>query len=211
MKSSGIRADIEDLPVLLDGKLVGWIGNGFKAETLVLYLRRLKLEGKGDVPNTLEIVHCPRALSENEAVMSPGIYLLTEPARMMRPVLNLTHNTVEMVGVMEQVWLHICVTAAEAHELTNYQELYPMAIMSELACMSPFSNMNAGARVILQCQMAKQTFGWPSYTLNYRSDNKMYRLLAPQEPVVRSKLHDAWNMDDYPLGTRFTHYPFSRC
>ena len=82
----------------------------------------------------------------------------------------------------------------------EYQELYPAALLSELACMSPFSNMNAGARVILQCQMAKQTFGWPSYTLNHRSDNKMYRILTPQEPLVRSHLHDSWGMDDYPLG-----------
>ena len=88
----------------------------------------------------------------------------------------------------------------EKHELTEYQELYPMALFSELACMSPFSNMNAGARVILQCQMAKQTFGFCSYTLRSRSDNKMYQLNAPQEPVLRSKLHDAWNIDDYPLG-----------
>ena len=89
---------------------------------------------------------------------------------------------------------------AESHELTEYQELYPMAIMSELACLSPFSNMNAGARVILQCQMAKQTMGFCSYTLKYRSDNKMYQLLTPQEPVVRSNLHDSWAMDSYPIG-----------
>jgi DNA-directed RNA polymerase I subunit RPA2 len=87
----------------------------------------------------------------------------------------------------------------------EYQELYPAALLSELACMSPFSNMNAGARVILQCQMAKQTFGWPSYTLNHRSDNKMYRILMPQEPLVRSHLHDSWGMDDYPLGENFIH------
>lgn len=165
-----------------------------------MHLRKLKLQNNTDVPDTVEIVHCPLGLDETEAVMSPAFHLLTEPARMMRPVLNLINKNIELVGCMEQVWLHICISEKEKHELTEYQELYPMALFSELACMSPFSNMNAGARVILQCQMAKQTFGFCSYTLRSRSDNKMYQLNAPQEPVLRSKLHDAWNIDDYPLG-----------
>ena len=60
--------------------------------------------------------------------------------------------------------------------------------------------MDAGARVIYQCQMAKQTFGVPSHTLEHRSDNKMYRLQTPQEPICRAKQHDAWLLDDLPLG-----------
>ena len=78
--------------------------------------------------------------------------------------------------LIEQVWLHISLNKAERNELTEYQELSSNVILSELACMTPFSQMNAGARNIYQCQMAKQTFGVPSHTLSYRSDNKMYRL-----------------------------------
>ena len=43
--------------------------------------------------------------------------------------------------------------------------------------------MNAGARNIYQCQMAKQTFGVPCHTMSFRSDNKMYRLQTPQEKI----------------------------
>ena len=57
----------------------------------------------------LEIVHCPKALNENEAVMFPGFILSCEPAKMMRPLMNLKHNAVEMIGCMEQVWLHVTV------------------------------------------------------------------------------------------------------
>ena len=45
----------------------------------------------------------------------PGLYLFTETARMMRPVINLSLNTVEMIGTFEQVYLNICVTPKEAH------------------------------------------------------------------------------------------------
>ena len=51
-----------------------------------------------------------------------------------------------------------------------------------------------------QCQMGKQTMGHSSYTWRYRADNKAYRLLTPQQPLVRTKAYDQYNMDTYPLG-----------
>ena len=54
--------------------------------------------------------------------------------------------------------------------------------------------------------MAKQTFGVPSHTLEHRSDNKMYRLQTPQEPICRSKQHDAWLLDDLPLGLKNSQF-----
>ena len=190
-----------DTPICLDGRLIGWI-EADRARQLELRLRHLKIHQTTDaVPETLEIVHCPKPLDEKEAVSNPGIYLYTSPARFMRPVWNLIENKIEIIGCMEQVWLNICVTGDERNELTEYQEISTNAILSELACMTPFSHMNAGARNIYQCQMAKQTFGVPSHTLSYRSDNKMYRIQTPQEPMCRAKVHDAWKMDDLPLGT----------
>jgi len=71
------------------------------------------------VPDTLEIVHCPAPENKGEAVMFPGINLLTEPARMYRPLLNLREDKIEMIGIMEQVWLHVTVNKKESHELTG--------------------------------------------------------------------------------------------
>lgn len=45
-----------------------------------------------------------------------GVYLFTGPARMMRPVKNLSVNKVELIGTFEQVYLNICVKAEEAFE-----------------------------------------------------------------------------------------------
>ena len=46
----------------------------------------------------------------------PGLYLFLTPARLMRPVMNLACNAVEMIGSFEQCYLDICVTPSEAHE-----------------------------------------------------------------------------------------------
>lgn len=37
----------------------------------------------------------------------PGLYLITGPARMVRPVLNLHTNSTEMIGSFEQVQNHL--------------------------------------------------------------------------------------------------------
>lgn len=37
----------------------------------------------------------------------PGIYLFSEVARLVRPVMNININAVEMIGIFEQVYLNI--------------------------------------------------------------------------------------------------------
>lgn len=61
----------------------------------------------------MEIVLVPK---KNVPSQYPGLFLFTGPARMMRPVLNLIANKIELVGTFEQVYLHISVTPAEAYE-----------------------------------------------------------------------------------------------
>lgn len=51
------------------------------------------------VPPTLEIAYVP----VSKGGQYPGIFLFTSPSRMMRPVVNLSTNTVELIGSFEQV------------------------------------------------------------------------------------------------------------
>lgn len=51
------------------------------------------------VPPTLEIAYVP----VSKGGQYPGIFLFTSPSRMMRPVVNLFTNTVELIGSFEQV------------------------------------------------------------------------------------------------------------
>ena len=52
-----------------------------------------------------------------------------------------------------------------------------------------------------QCQMAKQTMGTPYHSHPYRMDNKIYRLLFPQAPLVRTTKHLEYDFNLCPSGT----------
>lgn len=57
---------------------------------------------------------------KNVPAQYPGLYLFTNPARMMRPVMNLAAKKVEYIGTFEQIYLNICVTPEEAYEGVIY-------------------------------------------------------------------------------------------
>lgn len=43
--------------------------------------------------------------------------------------------------------------------------------------------------------------GTPGLSLPYRTDNKLYRIMTPQAPVVQTATHGEYKMDEYPNGT----------
>jgi hypothetical protein len=76
-----------------------------------------------------------------------------------------------------------------------------MNMLSVVAQCTPFSDMNQSPRNMYQCQMGKQTMGSPMFAYSHRCDNKSYRILTPQMPLVRNAAQDTFRMDDYPMGT----------
>lgn len=104
--------DLKDSYVVqLDGLIIGYIPNN-SIGRIVDKLRMYKINGV-DVPDTLEIVLVPLKKSVSQY---PGLFLFTGPARMMRPLINLCVNKIELVGTFEQVYMDVCVTQEEAYE-----------------------------------------------------------------------------------------------
>jgi DNA-directed RNA polymerase I subunit RPA2 len=187
------------LSVVLDGCVLGVIKDN-EAATFVNQLRTLKAASNDEtVPSTLEIACVPICVKGGQY---PGIFLFTTPSRMMRPVINLSTGSQELVGSFEQVYLNIAVCKEEIieHE-TTHMEVHEGSILSVIASFTPFSNFNQSPRNIYQCQMGKQTMGTPAHAISFRSDNKLYKLQTPQSPLVRPYLHDHYDIDNYPLGT----------
>ncbi|XP_060043317.1 DNA-directed RNA polymerase I subunit RPA2 isoform X2 [Erinaceus europaeus] len=85
--------------------------------------------------------------------------------------------------------------------ISTHQELFPHSMLSVIANFIPFSDHNQSPRNMYQCQMGKQTMGFPLLTYQDRSDNKLYRLQTPQSPLVRPCMYDYYDMDNYPIGT----------
>ncbi|CAK8677674.1 unnamed protein product [Clavelina lepadiformis] len=184
-------------PVLLNGNLTGWLPVGI-AKNVADTLRFKKANAEENIPATLEICLIEYT---GKATQYPGLYLLTEAARMVRPVMNLSTGTVEMIGTFEQVYMNICIIPEEAHHLTTHQELTQHSILSAVASMTPFSDHNQSPRNMYQCQMGKQTMGTPCQALAYRADNKLYRVQSPQAAIVRPYMYDHYKMDNFPFGT----------
>jgi len=83
----------------------------------------------------------------------------------------------------------------------SHEELCPTQVFSLLASLTPFSNHNQSPRNMYQCQMLKQTMGTPYHNHAYRADNKVFRILNPQKPMVRTQTYTAAGCDLHPTGT----------
>uniref|UniRef100_A0A7N6AMG7 DNA-directed RNA polymerase subunit beta n=1 Tax=Anabas testudineus TaxID=64144 RepID=A0A7N6AMG7_ANATE len=85
------------------------------------------------------------------------------------------------------------------HNALSYARVDRM--LSVVANFIPYSDHNQSPRNMYQCQMGKQTMGFPLHSFMDRSDNKLYRLQTPQSPLVRPYMYDHYNLDNYPSGT----------
>ena len=116
--------------MLLNGRVLGYVGSD-EIEELTLKLRYLKAlactpnakenDLTQGLPKYMEICHVPKNdLNNNTYSLYPGLYLFTNPGRMMRPVKNLSTNDIEYIGTMEQCYLHVCVKPEEFVENVIY-------------------------------------------------------------------------------------------
>ncbi|KAL3319114.1 DNA-directed RNA polymerase I subunit RPA2 [Cichlidogyrus casuarinus] len=197
------------LPVLLDGCLVGWCPDSIQARILEDKLRTMKLSEHPLLPYHAEICFVPPT---EVASQYPGLFIFTGSARLIRPVYNLvkTHGEVsrdseiEWIGTFEQPYLDIPVTEEELQDRPKdarcHREISPEMLFSVVASLTPYPDFNQSPRNMYQCQMVKQSMGHGSYSWRYRSDSKMYRLIAAQSPLVRTKTYVKYEIDQYPVG-----------
>ncbi|KAK6731419.1 hypothetical protein RB195_007719 [Necator americanus] len=193
----------EYYPVLLDGCFLGYIPKR-KAVSIERQLRCIKTDLKDTrVPYVAEIALVRQSLDmKNIQTQYPGLYILTDPARLIRSVRNLLTDSVEFIGTYEQVYLSIVIDPEEAEPgVTFHQELHPSCLFSFAGNLIPFPDHNQSPRNVYQCQMGKQTMGTAVHAWHTRADNKMYRLQFPQSPLLKLEAYDRYEMDEYPLGT----------
>lgn len=223
----GLVYPYKHLPILLDGKLMGYVDPKI-AQDVVKNLRAIKImQHKTDelyncVPKTLEIAFLPsneitkaniesnsnlstsNSSSDNEDSKDkffPGIFLSSTPSRFVRPVQNLQYGGIEFIGPLEQVNMSIACLEEDLRSDSTHQELDPINILSIIASTIPFADYNQSPRNMYQCQMAKQTMGTPYHNHPFRMDDKIFRILFPQAPLVRTQNHTKYDMGLCPQGT----------
>ncbi|KAM0687743.1 hypothetical protein COBT_001009 [Conglomerata obtusa] len=82
----------------------------------------------------------------------------------------------------------------------SYTEIDSTGFLSVVAGLTPFSDFNQSPRNMYQCQMAKQTMGTAFHNHKLRSDNKAYKIIYPQSPLVKTNMYEEYQMDTYPMG-----------
>jgi DNA-directed RNA polymerase I subunit RPA2 len=186
----------DGLSVQLDGRILGFCP-AKRAREIAQLLRHWKVNGEHNIPNELEIGYIPTS----NGGLYPGLYLFSDPSRMLRPVKYIPTEKLDYVGPFEQQYMNIaCVDADIIPNLTTHIEFKPSNILSILANMTPFSDFNQSPRNMYQCQMSKQAMGTPSSNLMCRTDNKAYLLQTGQTPVVRPPLYNEYGLDNFPNG-----------
>ncbi|XP_020263709.1 DNA-directed RNA polymerase I subunit 2 isoform X2 [Asparagus officinalis] len=193
----------EVLQVLLDGRLVGSIACT-EVEKAVAHIRSLKLSASSRIPDDLEVGYVPLSLGG----AYPGLYLFTSPSRFLRPVRNISHTTdqnIELIGPFEQAFMEIrCADGSDGGRRSfpaTHEEIHPTGILSVVANLTPWSDHNQSPRNMYQCQMAKQTMGFSSQAIRFRTDVKAYHLQTPQSPIVRTASYNKYCVDEFPTGT----------
>jgi DNA-directed RNA polymerase I subunit RPA2 len=184
------------LTIQLDGQVLGQC-SASTAERVAKQLRWLKLHDKQNIPRDLEIGWVPPSTRGQY----PGLYLFSGPARMTRPVEELSSGLTDYIGPFEQVYMNIaCLDDEIIPGVSTHRELAPTNMLSVIANLTPFSDFNQSPRNMYQCQMGKQSMGTPAQALQHRTDNKLYRLQCGQTPIVRPKLYNDFGMDGFPNG-----------
>lgn len=152
MRDPFLPALASDLPVMLDGVLVGRVPQ-LEAASFAARVRFLKVSGHDAFDKHLEIF----TVVDYADKMFPAVILSTAAARFQRPVYYLPtaavpHPVVEYIGAMEQLTMEIAVTAADfSLGLTTHQEINPTAMLSVIASLTPFSDHNQSPRNMYQC------------------------------------------------------------
>jgi DNA-directed RNA polymerase I subunit RPA2 len=208
--------------ILLDGKIFGF-ATDFYLRWLVDKLRSEKVSRIGIIPVGTEIIYIS---SSNSKSTTSGFLCFSEEGRPLRPVFwNKYHQfnkefflkknkkfkynsdqELEMIGSSEQSFLNIqnLETKNEDNTENNFwthSEIDTGNILSIIAAMTPFSDLNQSPRNMYQCQMSKQSVGMPFYTFWRRDDVKSYFLLTPQVPICRNKIvQDGLHLDAFPNG-----------
>lgn len=196
VSDSAATAHDESMVVQIDGRILGFCSPK-QARVIADTLRYWKVEGSHQVPLEIEIGYIPRL----KGGQYPGIYLSSQASRMIRPVKYLPLDRCDFVGPFEQPFMSIACTAPEIESgESTHVEVDPINILSMVANQTPFSDFNQSPRNMYQCQMSKQAMGTPGNAIQYRTDNKSYRLQTGQTPIVRPPLYNEYGLDNFPNG-----------
>uniref|UniRef100_A0A094ZNV1 DNA-directed RNA polymerase n=1 Tax=Schistosoma haematobium TaxID=6185 RepID=A0A094ZNV1_SCHHA len=214
----GVAEQQNALPVLLDGRLIGWLSTLDEAKRLALELRNSKVDSNcKNIPHTMEIALVP---STDVGSQYPGLYLFAGGSRLLRPVKNLQcpkdstgKDVIEWIGTFEQVYLNISVKEEELSECSlidrPHIEIAPENIFSFVAGLIPYPDFNQGydmedAMVINKASYDRGLAGACIYKSEVIDLSSLSKSTSSNNPFQKKRLITS----EYYFGNRVDSTPF---
>jgi len=201
--------------VYLNSKFVGSI------DEPRLFLEKLKEERrKGKLDSNVNVLYNDKAdIVEVECgkgrarrpliVVKEGQPLLTEKHVKQLEKDEISWNDLIQQGVIEYIDAaeeENCYTAFFDSELTpehTHLEITPLAMLGLATSLVPYANFNQSTRLNAGSKNQKQALGFYVSNFPLRMDMDVNLLYEPQNPIVKTIIHDISDYDKHPAGQNF--------
>ncbi len=201
--------------VYLNGRFVGFHENGEKLARELRELRR-----NNELPLQTNVAFNSRT---NE------VFVNTDEGRARRPLIIVKHgknafteelqkqlrekkigwNDLLERGVIEYLDAEEeenALVALDEEKLTpehTHLEIDPVGILGFTSSQNPFPEYNMAPRVLMAAQHTKQSLGLYASNFNLRSDTRSHVLFYPQQPLVQTRVYEAFEIAKRASGQNF--------
>jgi DNA-directed RNA polymerase subunit B len=221
----GVRAvrDAEDdlkregARIFVDGRFVGFAGDGHALATEVRRLRR-----EGAIHPHVSIAY----FEPRDKRAAARIYVATSAGRVLRPLIvvergkpalsgelltrieggelhwrDLLHlGVLELLDANEEENAYVAIDQPSVGAEHTHMEIYPSAILGVAASIIPYPEHNQSPRNTYESAMAKQSLGFPTPTFPFNTYVREHLMVYPQPPLVRTLSTSLLGLEERPLG-----------
>ena len=205
----------DGVPVLLNGVLTAYTTDWSVASELAVKLRTLRRSQTIPYDATVALSASELILdTDGGCLMRPLLVVerLQEFRRVLKRNLNpsslmdemISEGVVEFIDKQEEEELRVATSPLKEPEegwsAFTHAEIDPSMLMGLCGGVIPFPEFNQSPRNTYQCAMSKQALGVHCLNWPIRMDTVTHTLLAPQRPLVTTRLDSIVGVSEAPAG-----------
>src|SRR3989338_8036498 len=109
-------------------------------------------------------------------------------------------GVIEYLDAAEEEGALVASTEEELSSDSTHLEIAPGSISGLTSALVPFGNYNQSSRLIIGSKNQKQALGFYAANYHLRMDMDANLLHYPQNPIVKTKIHNVVNYSEHPSG-----------